>query len=296
MKSLLVILSLMNTPAAGVAPVVTSTENVLHINDDAKEMIEVKHSLDLKGFVDPNNPGTLVEGELDFTESLVDFIETTKNQLAELNATSFEVTAGESHFNNTAIPGHAINLGPILDEILHAKTYEVLSLTATVTGPSEYDNYQFGLSAQIVLDGVEKTMEMDSFLKSQELAWFQIAGGFYNLYNIEFSVGQSIEHTDDNFISNIALPDLGFDYVGFQVRDLFRNNEEFIKLVISTINSQLKTNIKTINVEKVSKVDGTNPGVVGAEYGEFEVINEELVYVSFSSADATGIYHMLIQA
>ncbi|AGM26249.1 hypothetical protein SSYRP_v1c06590 [Spiroplasma syrphidicola EA-1] len=185
MKSLLVVLSLLTTPVmGGVSSLLTSTENSI-VENKAVETVQFKHTLDMSIFAGPG--GTVIAKENDFSDSLIQIVEEQRQFLKENKIVDFKVVKGESWFNNLDEHG-PININEGMNALLHAQNYQINNNIAKVSGPDEFGNYTFSLTANVTIDGETFDLQMDGFETGKQFADFQILGGFYNLYTLEYTI------------------------------------------------------------------------------------------------------------
>ncbi|WP_338984570.1 hypothetical protein [Spiroplasma endosymbiont of Diplazon laetatorius] len=125
---------------------------------------------------------------------------------------------------------------------------------------------------------------------------YQLSNGAWRITLVFVVNEKDINNTENQFISNIELPNYGFKYYSHQVKDMFNNYEPFNTLAIKLIESQKKVKLSDLEAVSISKaIIKDNEFTMGEKYLDNEVIEDEYFYVSFNSSKISGTYNMLIK-
>ncbi|AHI52803.1 hypothetical protein [Spiroplasma culicicola] len=159
----------------------------------------------------------------------------------------------------------------------------------------EAGNYSVKYLLNYVLpDGSERQVNLNTYptLFNQ----YQLENGAWRL-TLEFEyVEKDINETEDQFISNIELPDFGVHFYTHQIIDMFNNHEPFNNSVKAVIEKQKEVKLKDIHSVNAYKAIKTEDSfAIGDQYDVMDLIEDEYLYISFESNSISGTYNMLIK-
>ncbi|AHI52843.1 hypothetical protein [Spiroplasma culicicola] len=293
MFKLLSLIGTLSVGSSAVTPIVIANHNV---NEEISTDVE-------KGmmyiFIDNDkhfdSEGNLILGTQDYKEILIKEVERQRQFNQENGVTNFEIKESTTRFPGTQKDGE-IQVGRNIARIVNAVEYEILNVNVNIEKLDNFGNFTYAIEYTAIADGEQYTENLYGYQPKQALTDFQIKPGYVIQFETEYEIGNSIEYTDNNFESGIYLPDLGIDFLVWQVIDMFNySNSNFNSDAIDYINKTMNTKIESAtSIEVYSAVKNNEGYEKGSQILNDEVVSDEYFYVSFTSSDATGTFNMLV--
>ncbi|AHF57891.1 hypothetical protein [Spiroplasma eriocheiris] len=299
MKTLLTILSVLTTASATTPLIIHNYDNFSENQTKVSDIQDFRDSYDTTAMQLPANEGE--QTTTDFTATLADFI---KNEflpfIKENNVSKFEVTEATSQFQGTALAGTLALLAQNYNKILHAAVdysdFSVVAVNGIVTNVG-YGNYSWSLIASVYFNGASQEFSLNGYQPNQEYANFQITSPFSNNLTIDYTKSESIDHQDTTPQSAIALPNHGFYYYAWQLKDMFNLDSTYKTAAIDYINKTLSMSISEISIDQLEIATPGSEGtyVPGDKYSDDTIVQDKLFYLAITSTEATGTFHLLLE-
>ncbi|WP_339034878.1 hypothetical protein [Spiroplasma endosymbiont of Cantharis rufa] len=293
MIKLLSLIGTLSVSSSAIAPVVTMEQN---INNKITSDFEVgEFWIDVKNEKHFDKDGKLLVGTQDYKEVLIEAIDEQRNFIKDNNITNYSITDSLTRFPGLATEG-TIRVGLELQHLIRAKEYEVLSMNVNIEKADNNGNFRYAIDFEGLADGGLVTGNLYGYQRTQGLADFQIKPGYLITLKTEYTISESIEHTDNEYKSNISLPNLGIDYLAGQIVDMFNYsgntlNNEAIKYINTTLKLNI-TDVKSLNV--YNAINKNNKFEKGSIISSNDLVKDDYFYVSFESNDANGTFNMLV--
>ncbi|AUB31199.1 hypothetical protein [Spiroplasma floricola] len=294
MLKLLSLIGTLGVSTSAVAPVIMLEQN---INDNISIRVEAGiMRVNVNNSKHFDKDGKIIVGTYDYKEVLIKAIEEQRAFNKSNNVTNFVIKNSIVRLPGISFDG-TIRVGRTLTEVINAKNYEILNMNVTVDKLDNWGNYTYAISYEAIADGKMIGENLYGYQRLQSLADFQIKPGYNMIFETEYNISESIEHTDTLFNSNIYLPDLGINFLSEQIIDMFNSekntlNDQAIKYINSTLKVKLNV-VESLNVYKA--VSNNNDSFsIGEAYSNQEYVKDQYFYVSFSSKDAIGTFNMLV--
>ncbi|WP_339031141.1 hypothetical protein [Spiroplasma endosymbiont of Cantharis nigra] len=293
MIKLLSLIGTLSVSSSAIAPIATMEQNInnkITSNDEVGTIwLSVKNE---KHF---DKDGKIIVGTEDYKEVLIKAVEDQRNFNRDNNVTSFSITGSTTRFPGTGFDGSR-PVGYELERVINAKEYEILNMNVTVDKLDNWGNYKYAIAFEAIADGETVNGNLYGYQVEQSLTDFQIKPGYNVTLDTQYTISESMDYTDNEYKSNISLPNLGIDYLAGQIVNMFNYSGNSLNSeTIKYINTTLKLNIgdvKSLNVYKA--INKNSKFEKGSVISNNELVNDKYFYVSFESNDANGTFNMLV--
>ncbi len=293
MIKLLSLIGTLSVSSSAIAPVATMEQNINNKITSNDEVGTIRFDVMNEKHFDKD--GKIKIGTQDYKEVLIKAIEDQRNFNRDHNVTNFSITGSTTRFPGTGFDGSK-TVGSELAWVINAKEYEISNMDVTIDKLDNRGNYKYAIGFEAIADGDTVKGNLYGYQTEQSLADFQIRPGYIVTLDTQYTISESMDYTDNEFKSNISLPNLGIDYLAGQIVDMFNYSGNSLNSeAIKYINTTLKLNIddvKSLNVYKAINKDGKFEK--GSVISNNELVHDEYFYVSFESNDANGTFNMLV--
>ncbi|QHX36670.1 hypothetical protein [Spiroplasma sp. BIUS-1] len=294
MLKLLSLIGTFGVSTSAITPVVVMNEQTRETSSTSVEQGVMRITVDNRKHFDSD--GKIIPSTQDYKEVLIKAIDEQRAFNQQNNVTNFKITNSITRLPGISFDG-SLQVGRQLSKLINAKEYEVLSMNVTVEKLDNRGNYTYAIGYEAIADGEMVKEDLYGYQRLQSLADFQIKPGYNMTFDTEYTISESIEHTDKQYNSNISLPKLGIDFLASQVIDMFNYqpnnlNQNAIDYINSTLNVKI-SNTSALNVYKAINNNGVYE--MGEIISNNEMVTEEYFYVSFNSTDASGVFNMLVK-
>ncbi|WP_368487096.1 hypothetical protein [Spiroplasma sp. DGKH1] len=299
MKILLTLLSVLTTATSTTPLIMKNYDNFSENHGKLSETTDFNDSYDTKSMELPEKVGE--QTTTDFTATLQDFIANKfLTFIKENNVSKFNVAKATSQFQGTAFEGTLGTLAQNYDKILHAAVefsdFNVIAVSGIVTNDGN-GNYLWALTANVYFNGAAQDFNLNGYQAKQEFANFQITSPFSNSLTIDYTKSESIDHQDTTPQSAIALPNHGFYYYAWQLKDMFNLDATYKTAAIDYINKTLSISISEISIAQLEIANPQSEGTYlpGDKYNDDTIVQDKLFYLAITSTEATGTFHLLLE-
>lgn len=296
MKKILGLLGAIGMTASGasnlmaMSPNSNENSNVKFLN--LKESGSQSLSFTFSGWVKDKK---FVGGTVDYTSSLVDQYNVFQQWMKDNNASNVKVKSAKSKFWQTQATGQ-LDLSYNVAWLFKSNV-QIKSAVAKAEAVDDYGNWSYSNTVVYSIGGVEETVNFDGYQSQQTFTDFQLESMYQIDIEFDYSVNSDINYTDNQFKSNVKLPDIGFKFSASEVKSVLTYaKSNYTKEIDNYINSVKGTNIKSDSIVKISKAIANTDGSysMGESYKDSDIISDQLFYVSFTSSDAEGTFNMLV--
>ena len=162
--------------------------------------------------------------------------------------------------------------------------FSVIAVNGIVTNIG-YGNYSWSLIAYVYFNVASQDFSLNGYLPSQEYADFQINSPFSNNLTINYTKSQIIDHQDSTPQSAIALPNHGFYYYAWQLKNMFNVDSTYKTAAIDYINKTLSTSISEISIDQLEIVtpESERKYIPGDKYSNDTIVQDKLFYLAITS-------------